>query len=344
MFPDLKAKNQPFVIAEVGQNHQGNLETALEYIRVFAFAGADAIKFQTRDNKLLFSEGAYNKNYNSENAFAKTYGEHREKLELKTEWVQILKKECEKNGVLFMSTPFEENSLRVLIDVGVDLLKVASFDLGNVPFLSALAESGKPVVLSSGGGQQKHVDISIKTLLRQTNDIALLHCVSEYPCPPERLGLSNIKRLIERYPDVCVGLSDHFNGILSGPVAHLEGAIVFEKHVTLNRTWKGTDHAFSLTPEGFRKFVRDIKRVKSMFAEKPIEEVGSEAVFKKLGKSITARTNIEAGETLTLDNITGKIFEQNYIPIRESGFLVGSRLKKSVNKGDPILSDYIEKK
>ena len=151
MFPDLKAKNQPFVIAEVGQNHQGNLETALEYIRVFAFAGADAIKFQTRDNKLLFSEGAYNKNYNSENAFAKTYGEHREKLELKTEWVQILKKECEKNGVLFMSTPFEENSLRVLIDVGVDLLKVASFDLGNVPFLSALAESGKPVVLSSGG-------------------------------------------------------------------------------------------------------------------------------------------------------------------------------------------------
>jgi N-acetylneuraminate synthase/sialic acid synthase len=124
MFKELLIEDKPFIIAEVGQNHQGDLELAREYIKVFANAGADAVKFQTRNNKYLFSEDAYNASYNSENAFSDTYGNHREKLELKPEWLPILKQDCVRYGVKFMSTPFDEPSLNLLIDLDVDILNI----------------------------------------------------------------------------------------------------------------------------------------------------------------------------------------------------------------------------
>ena len=121
MFSQIALDGTPFVIAEVGQNHQGDLETAREYIRIYAYEGADAIKFQTRDNKYLFSKDAYEADYASENAFAETYGAHREKLELKPEWLSILKEDCVKYGVKFMSTPFDEPSLKLLEKIYVDI-------------------------------------------------------------------------------------------------------------------------------------------------------------------------------------------------------------------------------
>lgn len=341
MFVDLKSSGTPFIIAEVGQNHQGQLDIALEYIKVFSFAGANAVKFQTRNNRHLFSKDAYEKSYDSENAFAGTYGKHRETLELKPEWLPILKAECLKHDVFFMSTPFEEISLQLLIEHEVDILKVASFDLGNIPFLDLLGRCGKPVVMSCGGGNDEQIRRSVETLLKHDVELALLHCVSEYPCPPERLGLSRIKKLQQDYPSVNVGLSDHFNGILSGPVAHLEGAMVFEKHVTLNRSWKGTDHAFSLTAEGFRKFVRDINRVKSMLETKPIHDIGNEPVFQKLGKSIVAKIDLDAGSELTIENLSGKIFDETFIPVRESGQFIGKSIQKSVAAGEPILREFV---
>ena len=130
-----------FIIAEIGQNHQGDVNLALDYIRTFADAGADAVKFQTRNNKYLFSEEAYNAEYNSENAFAKSYGEHREKLELSPEEIVLLIEECKKYKVEFMSTPFDEPSLELLVSLGVNLFKIASFDLGNLPFIKKIAET-----------------------------------------------------------------------------------------------------------------------------------------------------------------------------------------------------------
>jgi sialic acid synthase len=327
------------VIAEIGQNHQGDLNLAQEYIKVFANAGADVIKFQTRDNKYLFSEGAYNAPYNSENAFDKVYGLHREKLELKKEWIKILKDDCIKYNVKFMSTPFDEPSLQVLLDHDVDILKIASFDLGNLPFIDKIARSGKPTVISIGGGKHHQIRSSIQTLKKHLDDsqIAILHCVSEYPCNFDILGLDNIPMLQEEYPDILIGLSDHYNGILSGPVGFMKGARVFEKHVTLNRSWKGTDHNFALEPEGFRKFVRDIKRVPFMMKPKAQDEIGREPVFQKLGKSLVAAVDLEAGDELTLDNLSGKIFEKQYIPVRQSNEIVGKILRKSYAKGDPIM-------
>ncbi|GAB4360813.1 MAG: N-acetylneuraminate synthase [Oricola sp.] len=333
---------EPFVIAEIGQNHQGSLETAREFIRIFAFEGADAVKFQTRNNRYLFSQDAYDAPYDSENAFAPTYGAHREHLELKPEWLPILKEDCIKHGVKFMSTPFDEPSLELLQEIDVDILKIASFDLGNLPLINRIASLGKPVVMSVGGGKADQIRSSVDVLLSHHDEVAVLHCVSEYPCEYNRLGLDNIEVLIKEFPNCAIGLSDHFNGTLSGPIAYMKGARVFEKHVTLNRGWKGTDHSFALEPEGFRKFARDIKRVRHMMQPKPKEDLGNELVFKKLGKSLVAYRDIEAGEELTLDNLSGRIFRSQYIPVRESNKVLGAIAKRPIAKGQPIEYDSIE--
>ncbi len=336
MFKNWIKTNEVFIIAEVGQNHNGDLELAREYIRIFAFEGADAVKFQTRNNKYLFSQDAYDAPYASENAFAETYGAHREKLELKPEWLPILKDDCVKHGIKFMSTPFDEPSLELLKSIDVDILKIASFDLGNLPLISRIAALGKPVVMSVGGGKSEQIRASVEELLRHNDEVAIMHCVSEYPCEYNRLGLDNIEDLIKAFPNCTIGSSDHFNGILSGPIAYMKGARVFEKHVTLNRASKGTDHSFALEPDGFRKFVRDIKRVRHMLPSKPATDLGNEKVFKKLGKSLIANVDIKAGEKIMQDHLSGRIFNAQYIPVRESNRVIGSFALRNIVKGEPI--------
>ena len=331
--------DEPFIIAEVGQNHQGDLEKAREYVKVFSYEGANAIKFQTRNNKFLFSNDAYNAPYSSENAFADTYGQHREKLELSPDELRILKKDCKKFGVKFMSTPFDEPSLELLKEIDVDLLKIASFDLGNLSFLNRIAELNKPVVMSIGGGKLDQIKESIIVLKKKVKEVAVLHCVSEYPCEYDRLGLENIKNLKKEFQDCIIGSSDHFNGILSGPIAYMMGARVFEKHVTLNRGWKGTDHSFALEPLGFRKFVRDIKRVKFMLPVKDQFDLGNEKVFKKLGKSIIAFQEIKAGDKFSLENLSGRIFKETFIPVRDSFKLIGKKAKRNISKNQAIMMD-----
>ncbi len=340
LFNDLN-KNDVFIIAEVGQNHQGELDLARQYIKIFASEGADAVKFQTRNNKFLFSEEAYSKEYASENAFGRTYGEHRENLELKPEWLPILKKDCVNYGVKFISTPFDEPSLDLLCDVGVDVFKIASFDLGNLPFIKRIALKKKPVIISVGGGKVDQIKSSVELLFEYIKEVAILHCVSEYPCEYNRLGLDSIEILIKEFPKSIIGSSDHFNGILSGPIAYMKGARVFEKHVTLNRSYKGTDHSFALEPEGFRKFVRDIKRVPHMMKPKPQDDLGSEYVFKKLGKSLVANEHIKAGEVISIDRLSGKIFSTQYIPVRESNKIIGAVAKEDIAKDQPILHSAI---
>lgn len=330
------------MIAEVGQNHQGNIDLALEYIDTFSRAGANVIKFQTRNNKYLLSEESYNAPYASENAFAPVYGQHREKLELPIEALPILKARCHETGVKFMSTAFDEPSLDVLKNVDVDLVKVASFDLGNLPFLKRVAALKKPIVLSIGGGRVDQIQASVELLQDENADFSVLHCVSEYPCEYNRLGLSTIPDLIEAFPTTVIGLSDHFNGTLSGPVAYMQGARVFEKHVTLNRAWKGTDHSFALEPDGFRKLVRDTRRVADMLPRKSDADLGNEPVFKKLGKSVTAYNKISKGSIITINDLSGRIFQGSYIPVRESAKVIGSKAMRDIEVGQPIQYSDIE--
>ena len=336
-------KKEMLFIAEVGQNHQGDLSKALEYIKIFAGNGANVIKFQTRNNKYLFSDSAYDKEYNSENSFADYYGEHREKLELDLKDLKLIKKECKKYDVMFMSTPFDEPSLNALIESDVDMIKVASFDLGNIPFLNKIAKTGLPVVISTGGGDIDIVKRSVEELSKGTIDITVLHCVSEYPCTHDRLGLETIKTYLEIFPEYTIGISDHFSGILSGPVSYMLGARAFEKHVTMNRSWKGTDHSFALEPHGFGNFVRDIKRVPEMLPQKKDGSLGKEPVFQKLGKSIVAAKDIDAGDIITIEDLTGKIFTEQYTPVRESINFIGVALKNKKKRGDFLTYKDINK-
>jgi len=344
MFNKFKNSNDVYIIAEVGQNHQGSVNVAIEYIREFSRIGANAIKFQVRDNKTLFSKEKYNSIYNSENAFGETYGQHREALELSKKDLVLLKKECKKHNVDFMATAFDEKSLNLLLDIKVDVLKIASFDLGNLKLIKSFAKSRKPTVLSIGGGKINHLIPTVKLMKKYTNDFAILHCVSEYPCPVERLGLNNIEKLIKKFPEQVIGLSDHFNGVLSGPIAYMFGARVFEKHVTLNRSWKGTDHPFALEAKGFSDFVRDIKRVPLMMNLKPEKELGKEYVFKKLGKSIYFDKDLKRGQIIRIDDLKGIIDDDiNGIPIRETYRFVGKKIIKNVKKNEKLLIKYFKK-
>ena len=144
------------------------------------------------------------------------------------------------------------------------------------------------------------------------------------------------------FPKFSIGLSDHFNGILSGPVAYMMGARVFEKHVTLNRAWKGSDHKFALEPNGFRLFTRDIKRVPLMMKEKKLNLIGKEPVFNKLGKSIIAAKNLKKGHRIQLSDIDGMIFEKQFMPIRETHKVINKRLKKNLNKGEPLNNQHFK--
>jgi len=331
----LQKDGRPYFIAEVGQNHQGDVRLALEYVDRFQAAGASAVKFQKRDNRYLFSNDAYSASYSSENAFGATYGQHREALELTIDEMARVRERCAERGVDFICTPFDPPSLDELLDIGVDALKVASFDLGNIPLLQLMGATQVPVVISTGGGAPRHLDVSVATLKGFHDNIAVLHCVSKYPCEPDDLGLLAIPALRERFSDLTIGLSDHFNGILSGPLAASLGALVFEKHVTLNRAWKGTDHSFALEAEGFRKFVRDTLRTREMIQEPKVSD-GREPVFQKLGKSVVAAHDLDVGHVVTADSIRGLILQDNEIPIRESYWLIGRTLTQGLSAGEPL--------
>ena len=323
-----------YVIAEIGQNHCGDLSLAMDYIEWCARSGAHAVKFQNRDNKYLFSEEAYLAPYNSENAFAATYGAHREFLEFSRDDFARLRDKAHQLKVDFISTPFDEPSLELLLSLGVDALKVASFDIGNIPFLKLICQANLPVVISTGGGNLEQITASLEVL--KLPEVALMHCVSEYPCPPQKLNLRKIPEYAALYPNVTVGSSDHFNGILSGPVAYMLGARVFEKHVTHDRSAKGTDHSFALESRGLQNFIRDLNRTREMLVLEDKPDLGDEPVFKKLGKSIIANQKIPQGAIISPSMLSGRIFSSSGIPVRHSGKVIGKQALGDIEAGEKI--------
>jgi len=326
----------PYIIAEVGQNHQGDLQLAKKFIEVFSSLGASAVKFQIRDNKRLFDKSRYNLVYDSPNSFGVTYGEHREFLEFSKSELYELKTYAEEHSVDFCCTPFDLPSLDKLIELDVKYLKVASFDLGNLPFLSRIGQSKRNVIISTGGGDLEIISRSL-TYLDCGQPIALLHCTSEYPCPAEKVDLEMLRTLLEEYPQYTIGLSDHYNGTLTGPLGFLFGARVFEKHVTFDRSQKGSDHKFSLEPDGFKRFVRDIYRAEQMCNTANRSHRGNEPVFQRLGKSCVAAKSLPEGHSICLDDIDGIVFDKQYIPIRNSSALIGMTLRQYIEAGQPFI-------
>ena len=319
-----------FVIAEIGNNHQGDLQKAKEMFKAAKDCGVDAVKLQKRDNKSLLTRAAYNKPYDNENSFGATYGEHREALEFgKTEYVE-LQKYAKELGLTFFSTAFDFNSADFLAELDMPLYKVASGDLKNTPLLKHIAKIGKPMIISTGGGTMEDVQRAYDAIMPINSQLSILQCTASYPAEPEDLNLRVITTYREKFPDVIVGLSDHENGIAMALAAYVLGSRMVEQHFTLNHTWKGTDHAFSLEPIGMRKLVRDLRRVKVAMGDGEKKIYPSEVnPITKMGKKLVASHDLKAGHTLTAADIAVKS-PSDGIPPYELDKVIGKVLTKDL--------------
>ena len=251
----------PFIIAELGHNHGGSVETCKRMIYVAHECGADAVKLQKRDNKTLYPTKMYNRPYDSEHAYGATYGEHREALEFGWDQYCELKEYSNELGIMFFATAFDIPSANFLVRLGVPAIKIASGDLCNYPLLEHCAGPGIPLILSTGGHSMDDVWRTYLFLREHHVNYAFLQATAIYPAPHERLNLRVIETYREAFPETVIGLSDHQDGISMAPVAWMLGARIFEKHFTLNRATKGSDNHFSLEPEQFRRMVNDLKGV-----------------------------------------------------------------------------------
>jgi sialic acid synthase len=247
-----------YVIAEIGHNHQGDLQLCKKMFDAAKEAGADAVKLQKRDNRTLYSPGFYSSPYNSENAFGATYGEHREALEFNRTQYIILQDHAEKLGITFFATAFDIPSADFLAELEMPAIKIASGDLKNHQFLEYVSDLDIPIILSTGGGSME--DCIAADEICQPD--AILQCTSGYPARHEELNIACIATFLDAFPESVIGFSDHSNGIAMAPIAYALGARIIEKHFTLDRTLKGTDQPFSLEPAGLRKMVRDLRRAR----------------------------------------------------------------------------------
>lgn len=296
-----------YVIAEVGHNHQGSVDKCKELFRVAKECGVDAVKLQKRDNRSLYTRAMYDKPYDNENSFGTTYGEHREALEFGRDEYQELQRYCRELSLTFFATAFDIPSADFLAALDVPAYKIASGDLKTTPLLRHVARFGKPMIVSTGGATMDDIVRAYDAIMPINSQLCFLQCTAAYPAEADDLNLNVISTLRHRFPELVIGLSDHENGIAMAVAAYVLGARVVEKHLTLNHTWKGTDHAFSLEPIGMRKLVRDLQRTRRALGTGvkcplPIEQ----APLAKMGKKLVARRPLGAGQVLTEDDIAMK--------------------------------------
>jgi N-acetylneuraminate synthase len=324
-----------YIIAEIGVNHNGILQLAFELIDAAVDAGADAVKFQKRDLDSLYSK-KYLENANAGEKTLRYLLPILQRVELADEdYVRILAY-CQQRGITFLCSAFDIKSADFLAKLDVPAYKVASADLTNLPLLDHLVKIGKPMILSTGMSRMDEVEFTVNFLKERNAEFALLHCNSTYPAAFEDINLNFMHRL--KVFDVPVGYSGHERGIAVSTVAAALGASIIERHITLDRTMDGPDHAASLEPHGFRKMVRDIRQVALALGS------GDEKFFSRgeilnrevLGKSLVATRRIEAGETITPEMVAVKgpalgISPQNYTR------LVGRQAIRTIEEDEPFL-------
>lgn len=325
-----------FVIAEVGHNHQGSVETAKRIFDKAKEAGCNAVKLQKRSNKILFTKDMYDSHYDSRNAYGDTYGKHRDALEFGIDEYSELQKYAKELGLTFFATPFDFPSVDFLEKINVPLYKIASGDLKSTPLLKYVAKTGKPVLVSTGGSTMKDVERAYDVITAENPNVAILQCTAAYPCKPEEMNLNVIKTFREKFPDKVIGLSDHQSGIGMALVAFTLGARIIEKHFTLNRASRGTDHAFSLEPVGLTKLVRDLQRARVALGDGVKQSIEKEIKpLYKMGKKLVAADNLKKGKVLTDGDITLKS-PNDGLPPYEWDNIIGRILQRDLKKDENI--------
>jgi N-acetylneuraminate synthase/sialic acid synthase len=317
-----------YLIAEIGHNHQGDVAQCKELFRVAKLCGADAVKLQKRHNRSLFTREMYGSPYNSENAFGATYGEHREALELGHDAYEELKAYAAELGITMFATPFDVPSADFLEGFDMPAYKVASGDLTNVPLLRHVAAFGKPVILSTGGGSMEDVRRAYETIRPINPQIAIMQCTAGYPPAWNELNLRVIETFREEFQDAVVGFLSHDSGIAMAVVGYVLGARIIEKHFTLNRAMKGTDHAFSLEHSGLEKLARDLKRAHAAMGDGVKRRYPSEEKpLYKMAKKVVVAHEIAEGHILTEQDLAIKS-PNDGLPPDEIYNLLGKAVKR----------------
>ncbi len=329
----IKNFSKPFVIAEIGANHNGDIDLAKKMIISAKKAGADAVKFQSWNKNSIFNKKLYkNKKPDFRLGNIKTQEQLIDKLTFSNQEYNKLAIFCKKNKIIFSSTPFDTLSARFLSKLKVPFFKVASMDLDNIPFLKHLAKYKKPMIVSTGFGTLKEIAEAIDEIksIDKHAQLTLLHCVSAYPPRDTNVNLNNLELLRKTF-NLPIGFSDHTKGSTACLSAITLGAAVIEKHFTLDKNMIGWDHPISADYEDLRIIVNEGNRANKFLGSKLRLKNESEKNIQVMRRSIVTKTRINKGEKITLKNIDFKRPGTGISPskIKE---VINRKAKKALNK------------
>lgn len=328
-----------FIIAEAGVNHNGSPELAKKLIDVAADAGADAVKFQTFKADRLVSKTAQKAAYQQQTTDAsESQYDMIKKLELGEEAHHELMAYCKTKNILFLSTPFDHESIDLLNDLGIKIFKIPSGEITNLPYLRHIGSLGKQVILSTGMADLGEIEDALDVLSASGTPkerITVLHATTEYPCPIEDVNLRAMQTIKDAF-GVKIGYSDHTNGIEIPIAAAAMGARVIEKHFTLDKTMEGPDHKASLEPDELKAMVTAIRNIEKALGDGIKKPSPSKAKNMSVArKSIVAAQSIQQGEIFTETNLMIKQPDTDISPIRFNE-IIGTAALKDYNEDELI--------
>lgn len=336
-----------YIIGEIGQNHNGSIEIAkliidaatkniIEPLFKLNLKGIDAVKLTKRDLNFELSNTQMKQPYRGPHSFGKTYYEHRKKLELSDEEHFELYKYVKSKNIDFVETLCSPTCKTIFNLFMPDKLKVASRDLTNLPLIEMLAETKTPIILSTGMSGKKELDEALNIITRHHSSISILHCVSEYPTHPKNVNLNTISFLKKNYPEFKIGYSDHTIGISAPVSAVAMGSEIIEKHITLDRNMKGTDHSGSLGPDGMFRMVRDIRLIEMSLGKNDI--FVSNDVHKskiKLERSIASTRKLIKGDKIK-ENDLHLLSPGDGIKWTDRKLIIGKEVSQNIEKNEII--------
>lgn len=337
-------ESEPFIIAEAGINHNGDMGLAKKMILVAKKAGADAVKFQTFQTEEFIQDKEEMYTYQSQGiqVTESQYDMFKRTEFSEEEWKEI-KSFCDQQDIIFLSTVSGIDGLELLLRIGIDAIKVGSDDFINIPLLSKYETYGLPMIVSCGMATEEEIEVTLRTLRAQKgHPVCLMLCTSEYPTPPEDVNVRKLLTISEKFPEVVPGFSDHTQGSTAAAVATAYGARVFEKHFTLDHNLPGPDHWFSANPVELKQWVDCIRTAYIMLGNSELKPTETEEKQRSvMHRSITAISEIKAGDILTSENLIllrpgdgiGAIYWEE---------IIGRKVKRDILKGEKLTWEDVD--
>ncbi|MEF8848250.1 MAG: N-acetylneuraminate synthase family protein [Candidatus Thermoplasmatota archaeon] len=341
-------KNNPcFVIAEAGVNHNGKLKLAKKLVDAAVDAGADAVKFQTFKAEELQFKGTDKPKYQQENTEKNVdYFDLLKSLESNYKDQVKIARYCKKKGIIFLSTPYERDSVDFLDKkINVPAFKLASIELTNHRFIKYIAHTGKPIILSTGLGNMANVEKVVKIARRDgfANRLILLQCTSDYPTKPSEINLKVLNTFQEKYPDILFGFSDHTPNDVASIGAVSLGAVIVEKHFTLDRNLKGPDHSSSLEPKELKEWINHIRIIEKSLGSEQKFLTCSEKGNLSMKKYLVIGGKHKKGEMIKDEMLTEKRTGRGILPMEENlEKIIGKKLKMDIGQESILTWDMIE--